>query len=502
MSDYDYNIVGSGPASFFLCLSILNRNPNAKIRIFEAGNKRNLVKSQNFSYEEGEQKFNLDPTTFIGFGGTSNLWHNVVAPLDEEDFQEREWINNSGWPIKKEELNFYYQEVANFLNFDFNLFNASSHDKFLKEETRKIVIDKDVFENKFFLQLKKPFRAVDEFIALKKKYSIDILLDHQVLKLKFNENLSEVKRIEAGVLGQKKEFEVKNLIICCGAIETTRLLLNSNIETISNDVLGHNFMDHPMGNAFQMKYQEKKLTKMYSDLNFSKQLKIKSAIKLHQKTQMKLRLPNHCFYLRPAFAEGIDNSTEKMKLKLLAIREKILKYKLPIAEGFELMTNINLARQILLYKTGLSAGHLLADYMFVTEQTPTRESNISLSEEKDIYGMPKAKINWEISESDLRSLDKYYDLCKNFLTKDNNANFTINKEDIAWKKRLASAAHHLGTARMGANQKNSVVDKNLRVHGSKNLYISDGSVFPTSGNANSTYTIMALSMRLGSYLEN
>ena len=304
------------------------------------------------------------------------------------------------------------------------------------------------------------------------------------------------------MLGQKKEFEVKNLIICCGAIETTRLLLNSNIETISNDVLGHNFMDHPMGNAFQMKYQEKKLTKMYSDLNFSKQLKIKSAIKLHQKTQMKLRLPNHCFYLRPAFAEGIDNSTEKMKLKLLAIREKILKYKLPIAEGFELMTNINLARQILLYKTGLSAGHLLADYMFVTEQTPTRESNISLSEEKDIYGMPKAKINWEISESDLRSLDKYYDLCKNFLTKDNNANFTINKEDIAWKKRLASAAHHLGTARMGANQKNSVVDKNLRVHGSKNLYISDGSVFPTSGNANSTYTIMALSMRLGSYLEN
>ena len=78
-----------------------------------------------------------------------------------------------------------------------------------------------------------------------------------------------------------------------------------------------------MGNTFQMKYPEKRTTKLYSDLNYSPQLKIKSALKLTLGAQEKFRLPNHSFYLRPSFSEGIDNSTEKVKLKLLAIREKL-----------------------------------------------------------------------------------------------------------------------------------------------------------------------------------
>ena len=53
---------------------------------------------------------------------------------------------------------------------------------------------------------------------------------------------------------------------------------------------------------------------------------------------------------------------------------------------------------------------------------------------------------------------------------------------------------------MGINDKSSVVDKNLKVHGSKNLFIAGSSVFPTGGHANPTLTIVELSLRLGNYL--
>ena len=48
---------------------------------------------------------------------------------------------------------------------------------------------------------------------------------------------------------------------------------------------------------------------------------------------------------------------------------------------------------------------------------------------------------------------------------------------------------------------NSVVDKDLKVHLIKNLFITGSSVFPTSGHGHPTYTIICLSLRLGEHLK-
>ena len=56
--------------------------------------------------------------------------------------------------------------------------------------------------------------------------------------------------------------------------------------------------------------------------------------------------------------------------------------------------------------------------------------------------------------------------------------------------------HHLGTTRMHADPHHGVVDPSCRVHGVSDLYVTGGSVFPTSGAANPTLTIVALALRL------
>lgn len=62
------------------------------------------------------------------------------------------------------------------------------------------------------------------------------------------------------------------------------------------------------------------------------------------------------------------------------------------------------------------------------------------------------------------------------------------------------ASHHMGTTRMGADPASSVVDARQRVHDVANVYLAGASVFPTSGCANPTFTLTALSIRLAEHL--
>ncbi|MCW3017521.1 MAG: glucose-methanol-choline oxidoreductase [Solirubrobacterales bacterium] len=64
----------------------------------------------------------------------------------------------------------------------------------------------------------------------------------------------------------------------------------------------------------------------------------------------------------------------------------------------------------------------------------------------------------------------------------------------------AMAFHPLGTARAGTDPAQSVVDADLRVHGIDGLYVSDGSVVPSSLGVNPQITIMALATRLAYHL--
>jgi choline dehydrogenase-like flavoprotein len=69
-----------------------------------------------------------------------------------------------------------------------------------------------------------------------------------------------------------------------------------------------------------------------------------------------------------------------------------------------------------------------------------------------------------------------------------------------WLEDVIGACHHMGTTRMHENPARGVVDADCRVHGISNLWIAGSSVFPTSGCANPTLTLVALALRLGDRL--
>jgi choline dehydrogenase-like flavoprotein len=65
---------------------------------------------------------------------------------------------------------------------------------------------------------------------------------------------------------------------------------------------------------------------------------------------------------------------------------------------------------------------------------------------------------------------------------------------------LAGVAHQNGTVRFGRDPKTSALDANCKAHELDNLYVVDGSFFPSSGAVNPALTIMANALRVGDHI--
>jgi choline dehydrogenase-like flavoprotein len=72
---------------------------------------------------------------------------------------------------------------------------------------------------------------------------------------------------------------------------------------------------------------------------------------------------------------------------------------------------------------------------------------------------------------------------------------------MVWR-RAGGGFHQLGTTRMAARAQDGVVDENLAVHGVENLFVASSSVFVTAGQANPTFMIIVLALRLAGHLKS
>ncbi len=495
----DYCIIGSGIGASTLAYRLADQKK--RFIIIEAGGI-NSTDRLVLPYENTGREFGLRRTHEHRIGGTSNLWHGVLAPLDLEDFQSHPWIPHSGWPIDYQDLYPYYQLASKLLGLEnFNFFNLSNLPPALKAQLGKLPIDYNPLISKIFQQPLPPTRFIKKIIDITRKANDRHCIYHCVaLELQSQNQNNEVTRLKVGLQDGKTSYVyAKKFIICAGAIQTPRLLLNStnSINCLkSNCNIGRFLLDHPMGNLCQVKFKYPQKYPIFSDIKYEKKIKIKAGLCLNFSERKKLKLANHCFFLRPSFVEGISNKTEKLKLDLLVLKSGDITVK----KLWDILRNINTIKQIVSYKMSLNTTFKYADLFFVTEQLPNPQSKITLSFQKDSWGYPISKINWQLTSQDFTSMSTWFDLLQSKIFPVTHFNFTHTKKDVNWLETSSSAAHHCGTARMAESLQSGVVDNNLKVFSIANLYICDASVLPTIGNANCGLTIAALSCRLADQL--
>ena len=139
---------------------------------------------------------------------------------------------------------------------------------------------------------------------------------------------------------------------------------------------------------------------------------------------------------------------------------------------------------------------------FHAEQEPNRDSRVTLADAVDELGLRRIRVDWRYTSGDVRTVQRALELLAHDLRESGVGSFDYDSADVEAEMTRYGAygGHHIGTARMHRDPSQGVVDADGRVHGVDNLYVAGSAVFPTSSQANPTFTIVALAARLAAHL--
>ena len=137
------------------------------------------------------------------------------------------------------------------------------------------------------------------------------------------------------------------------------------------------------------------------------------------------------------------------------------------------------------------------------EQEAIFSNKITLSSLKDSTGIPKTKLEYEISKNTIKTAQEMINQIGLFFVNYDLGRIGGDPEIYKLSSFISDAGyHHIGGTRMGKDKSNSVVDENLKVHETENLFVCGSSTFTSGGHADPTLSIVQLSLKLADHLND
>ena len=474
IEDGDVCIVGSGLGGSILSLGLASKGVN--VTTIEAGG---ISSEHEFDSENIGQPFMLPKTRYIGVGGTSNLWHGLLAPLDERDFNGHS--GGLAWPFPRSELVPFYREAMRFLT-DGEL-ELGEEDLF--EHQSLFLGFKDFFVERKYTQKRPTLDLRRKLVDAHRRQSSksSLITGARVVAIDAAAESNPVVHYLSGGVVRTARF--KKVVLAAGALETPAILLRSGI---GGKNVGKYLDDHPMAPLVTLKnYDAKRQTRYLGGL------KRGTYTYYSIRPNDRITSRNITLMVRPSFQWSPDFPSEDLRRELLLIRDR--KFKLSTLAG--VFSKPRLVFDLVQYKYGLPINLRMFDLYAVAEQVPTEESCVTLSGKVDKYGMPISQVNWQVSDDDVDAVDRVFKhLTENFGS-EGCAQFGL---DNAWHLRFSSAAHHFGSCRMSASEDTGVLDANGALFSNKNILVCDASSIPAGGSANLGLTVAALALRMVTYL--
>ncbi len=482
-NSYDVCIVGSGPAGISVVKKLLNSK--YKIALLESGGlyPEDDYQVLNEGKNSGPSFLSLDHSRMRSFGGAGLLWAGWCAPFESNEFEKKSFLNLSGWPISLKDLEIYYKEAAKILGISYDKF----YDKKLIGETTREKNFKEFFRDESLLKATVFQVSSPENRNLAEKYRLDlensnntdVIFHSTVTNINLSDNGKDVDNVSISDLsGSRTNIKAKIFVLACGALENPRILLSSNKfykNGIGNSegLVGSCFMSHPGINNVGEIY---KISRGKCFNGPKKELNYKVSFEISPKERFRQKILRHSLSIKNSdLIKKSDYSNFFLIMKKTFCQIIGKKY---------FSNNWNLT-------VGL-------------EQPPTSSNYLKLDNKTDQLGIPKINMYWnKISSIERDTVIKSVDTMAKELGILNTGRIKL-KEDLLSGKAFNiddPINHHIGTTRMSDSYKTGVVDKNCKVFGLSNLYIAGSSVFATSSIVNPTYTIVALSLRLGEYLK-
>jgi choline dehydrogenase-like flavoprotein len=539
----DVAIVGAGPAGIVIGLELAGAGH--RVVLLESGGSRFDAVAQRLGDAVGAdpRHVELSLATRRQLGGASNIWGGRCVPFDPIDFESRPLTGETQWPLGYGEVSPYLQRACEWCRCGDAVFDAGQLPElegrsivpgFADGEVRASALERWSLPTNFGRVYR---RALERSPMLRLETGLtctEIVPDGSASE----DGTRRVGHLEARSRdGQRVEIEAKRYVLAAGGLGSTRLLFAStrhDPDGIGNHSghLGRWYMAHVEVRVGRVRFATPPEQTIYGHERDRDGVYVRRRFTLSPEAQRDLGLPNVAIWMvNPEIGDASHGSGVLSFVYLMlisplgrycvaeGIRRAHTKSSRPASVRAHLR---NVARDIgpaaafaaaFGYRRFLKRGRKVPGFfvpsaanayplLYHGEHLPHRESYVEPSTERDALGVPRLRTRLHFSEEDVRSVRRAHELLDRSLRKQGLGEVEMLYDDVeeAVREQLFGGYHQAGTTRMSALAEDGVVDGNLAVHGFEDLFVASSSVFPTSSQANSTFTLIAFAIRLADHL--
>jgi choline dehydrogenase-like flavoprotein len=537
----DVCIVGAGAAGIALALELSGNGVRSgagalEVLLLESGGLEEDAATQAlYEGEVADTRLHSPPDRYRQrrFGGSTTIWGGRCMPFDPIDFEPRDYVAHSGWPIGIDALSPYYPAANRLCEAGEYLYRMDEAvpgagpmmDGFVSTHFTTDTIERFSCPTDFGARYGHKLRAAR---------NVRVVLHANVTAIDLDASGAAVESVQVRTLeGRRLKARARRFVLAAGGLEVARLLLASrdrHPEGIGNrhDVVGRYYMCHLAGTIGSLRF-DGPLSAVHHGYDVSEEgIYCRRRIALTAQTQRALSLGN--FIARLHHPRITDPAHRNAVLSLLFLAKLFIPYeyakrlygeqKTPLADWARHAGNVASAP----WDAVAFAWHMLRDRKlaarkfpsiiirsranlysldFHAEQQPNPESRLTLTDRLDALQVPQLRVDWRYTQADVDTVRRALALLAQDIGASGIGRFEFDPEQVELEMTRYGAygGHHIGTARMGTDPRTSVVDADCRVHEVGNLFIASAAVFPTSSQANPTLTIVALALRLAAHLK-
>jgi len=525
--EIDVCIVGGGAAGLTLADAL--RGSGLTVLVLEAGGLKQTAAAQDpYRGEVADPAVHpwLEHFRVRAIGGASRAWGGRCLPFDPIDFEDRPWVPGPGWPIDLQSLTDDYQAAqvaAEAGAFDYDPATALPG---AQAELAPGLDGPDIVT-----RLERFSRPTNFWMrfgeTLAKDPLVHVLMDAPTLAIRLTADGGGVDHLEVrSPDGTVTPVRARHYVIAAGGLESVRLLLASDDIRpggVGGDSghLGRYYMSHLAATAGRVVFSDPAHVAFDYALDAAG-VYVRRRLTLTAAAQRRTGCMNIAFRTHlpnpadPAHGDAILSAMYLVKDLVLYEYSRKLREQRP-TPGLIARHLGNVARNpwaLARFSRRWVEKRVLADRKlpsvvlgspsgeyaleFHAEQAPNPDSRLTLSEARDQLGQRRLRVDWRMTEQDASSLQTAYGVLAAELARTRTGILHYHPDEVAARARAEGAygGHHIGAARMSASPREGVVDSQCRVHGVGNLHMASAAVFPSSGQANPTLTLLALTHRL------
>ena len=529
-------VVGAGPAGIVLALELANSGHS--VVLLESGGKGPAAQPPPELVRDDPFHVPMSLASRRQVGGASTIWGGRCVPFDPVDFDQRELVGDARWPVTYADIAPFFPKTCDWCQCGDALFDAEQIPA-LADRTLVPGLGNGEVRATSLERWSRPTNFGREYYgALKQARTLRLVTNLTCVEIVCRPGGSEVDHLEA-VTPEKKRVTVRasRYVLACGGLETTRLLFASNRlhpEGLGNHSghLGRWYMAHVECRIGRIHFTTPPGSTIYGYERDPAGVYVRRRFTFAPELLVNDRLPNCAmWFVNPSIADATHRNGG-LSFVYLMLRSAL--GRTFTAEGtrqFHLESYgkasrwahmRNVIRDIVPtarfaatfgYKRFLKRGRKVPGFFMPSptntypinyhgEHLPSRDSYVAPSNERDELGMPRLRTHLSISDEDVDGAIRSHQHLDRYLREHRLGHIEYLYDDPAEAVRdlFVGGYHQAGTTRMSAAPEDGVVDQDLAVHGVKNLYTASSSAFVTSGQASSTFMIVAFAVRLAEHL--